>query len=396
MIFVRIPANGQESGVLSTKNVVVKEGGHPMSKAVLRWTPAVVAIVVVAGVAVAVPAAANASVSLPTKTPAQVLELVASSKVTALSGTVDETSDLGLPSLPTGASGSSGASSGTAADLALLTGNNSLRVYVDGPGKVRVQDLESLAERDVIRNGNDVWVYDSQKNAVSHATLGTADHRSALHGEPTPTTDPAELTPDGLATRLLADLKPSSDVSVAPDAVRVAGRAAYDLILTPRVTDTLLGSIHIAVDAQTGLPLRVQVDARGQATPAVSIGFTSLDLSTPAASLFDFTPPAGAKVTELKRPDTNRSDTKPKAPHTDAAKPAHSVTGTGWDAIVSVSAQGSLADLAKSSEFAELTTAVPGGRVLHTSLVNVLFTSDGRIVAGSVSVARLQAVASAP
>jgi outer membrane lipoprotein-sorting protein len=396
MIFVRIPANGQESGVLSTKNVVVKEGGHPMSKAVLRWTPAVVAIVVVAGVAVAVPAAANASVSLPTKTPAQVLELVASSKVTALSGTVDETSDLGLPSLPTGASGSSGASSGTAADLALLTGNNSLRVYVDGPGKVRVQDLESLAERDVIRNGNDVWVYDSQKNAVSHGTLGTADHRPALHGAPTTTTDPAELTPDGLATKLLADLKPSSDVSVAPDAVRVAGRAAYDLILTPRVTDTLLGSIHIAVDAQTGLPLRVQVDARGQATPAVSIGFTSLDLSTPAASLFNFTPPAGAKVTELKRPDTNRSDTKPKAPHSDAAKPANSVTGTGWDAVVSVSAHGALADLAKSSEFAELTTAVPGGRVLHTSLVNVLFTSDGRIVAGSVSVARLQAVASAP
>ena len=62
-----------------------------------KWTPAAVAIVVVAGAAIAVPVAANASVSLPTKTPAQVLELMESSRVTAFSGEITETSDLGLP-----------------------------------------------------------------------------------------------------------------------------------------------------------------------------------------------------------------------------------------------------------------------------------------------------------
>jgi outer membrane lipoprotein-sorting protein len=370
-----------------------------MSKAVLRWTPAVAAVVVVAGVAVAIPAAANASVSLPTKTAAQVLELVSASKVTALSGTVEETSDLGLPSLPSGA-GAPSSSSGTAADLALLTGDNSLRVYVDGRSKVRVQDLESLAERDVTRNGNNVWVYDSQENSVSHAVLSSNQHFSRPGGgmqqEPTPsaapnaTENPADVTPEGLANKLLTELKPSSDVSVAPDAVRVARRAAYDLILTPRATDTLLGSIHIAVDAQTGLPLQVQADARGQKTPAVSIGFSSLDLSTPAASLFNFTPPAGAKVTELNKPAAGS-----RSPESNAAKPAEKVTGSGWDSVVTLPTGGSLGDLAKSSEFTELTTAVSGGRVLHTSVLKVLFTTDGRVVAGSVSVARLQEVAAA-
>ena len=75
----------------------------------------------------------------------------------------------------------------------------------------------------------------------------------------------------------------------------------------------------------------------------------------------------------------------------------------GWDAVVTISpsaasssAEGSeLSKLATSPEFAELTTSVAGGRVLHTSLFNVLFTSDGRIVAGAVSIARLQAVAAA-
>jgi outer membrane lipoprotein-sorting protein len=365
-----------------------------MSKLWLRWTPAAVAVIVVAGVAVAIPATANASVSLPTKTPAQVLALVASSKVTALSGTVDETSDLGLPSLPSGAGASAGSSSGTAADLALLTGDNSLRIYVNGRTKLRVQDLESLAERDVVLNGTDVWTYDSKANTVEHATLQDAQHHfarpGAATGGPVPTTDPADVTPEGLATKLLAELRPSSHVAVSPTDVRVAGRAAYELVLTPKATDTLLGSVRIAVDASTGLPLRVQLDARGQATPAVSVGFSSLDLSTPAASLFDFTPPAGAKVTELTKPSTS-----PSTPHAHKAQPAHTVTGSGWDAVVTVSAAGSLGKLSSSSEFAELTTAVAGGRVLHTSLVNILFTTDGRIIAGSVSIARLQAVATA-
>ena len=41
--------------------------------------------------------------------------------------------------------------------------------------------------------------------------------------------------------------------------------------------------------------------------------------------------------------------------------------------------------------FAQATTAVPGGRLLHTALVNVLVTSDGRVFAGSVPLERLQA-----
>jgi outer membrane lipoprotein-sorting protein len=367
-----------------------------MSRTWSRWAPAAVAVVVVAGAAIAVPAVANASVSLPIKTPAQVLALVASSKVTALSGTVSETSDLGLPSLPAGSIPSS-AQSGTAADIALLTGPNSLRVFVDGNTKVRVQDLESLAERDVIRNGSDVWVYDSKDNSVEHATIApqSNEHFARPGTAPRgvtpkdPTTNPADLTPEGLATNLLAQLKSSSTVTVGDD-VRVAGRSAYDLVLTPKVTDTLIGSVSIAVDAATGLPLQVQVDARGQKTPAVSIGFTSIDLSTPSASLFNFTAPSGAKVTELTKHQVGPRLTGP-APQ--VAKPSETVTGRGWDAVVAVAAQGELGSLAKSSEFTELTTAVAGGRVLHTTLFNILFTTDGRVVAGSVSVARLQEVA---
>jgi outer membrane lipoprotein-sorting protein len=360
-----------------------------MSRSLLRWTPAVAAVVVVAGVAIAMPAVANASVSLPDKTPTQVLELVASSRVTAFSGTVEETSDLGLPSLPAGAV-PSGSQSGTAADLALLTGSNSLRVYVDGTTKARVQDLESLAERDVIRNGNDVWVYQSKDNSVEHATLAPRTHVARPGATPQSTApDPSDSSPAALAKKLIAQLEPSSTLSVDSN-VRVAGRPAYQLVLTPKVTDTLIGSVSIAVDAQTGLPLQVLVDARGQKTPAVSIGFSSLDLATPSASLFEFAPPAGAKVTQIAQHASGQ-----QAPVATPTKPTETVIGHGWDAVVSVAAGGSLSSLSRSAEFGELTTAASGGRLLHTSLFNVLFLSDGRIIAGSVSVARLEEVATA-
>jgi outer membrane lipoprotein-sorting protein len=360
----------------------------------LRWAPAAVAVVAVAAVAIAVPTVASASVRLPSRTPTQVLELVASSTVTAFSGTVEETSSLGLPSIPAG-SLPSGVTSGAAADLALLTGANSLRVYVDGPTRARIQDLESLAERDVIRDGSDVWVYNSEANQVTHATLSSRQHFVRPGATPQSvapnanTADPQDLTPASLARKLIAQLSPTSTLSVDSN-VRVAGRPAYDLVLKPKSTDTLVGAVSIAVDAQTGLGLRVQIDARGQKTPAVSIGFTSLDLTAPAASLFAFTPPSGATVTELPQ----------QAPTSGASgdsgtKPAESVTGHGWDSVVSFAAAGSLSKLSQSAEFGELTTAVSGGRVLRTSLFTILFTADGRIVAGSVSLARLQEVARA-
>lgn len=362
-----------------------------------RWAPAAVAVVVVAGAAIAVPIAANASVSLPAKTPAQVLELMEASHTSAFSGEITETSDLGLPSLPTGASpAGGGADAGLASDLALLTGTNSLRVYVDGSKNIRLQSFGTLSERDVVRHGNDVWTYDSKDNSVEHATLTAGGHKRIAHPGDTPSLPGATSipqTPDGLANALVAKLESTSTLSVS-DNLRVAGRAAYDLVLTPKATDTLVASVSIAVDADTGLPLQVEIDAAGQTTPAVSIGFTSLDLSTPDASLFDFTPPAGATVKELTKPHAH-----PVGPtHATAPKPksTQTVTGKGWDAVVTIAAgasENSLAKLATSPEFAELTTAVGNGRVLHTSLFNVLFTSDGRVIAGAVSVDRLQAVA---
>jgi hypothetical protein len=97
---------------------------------VLTWTAAI-GVPVLAGAAILVPMAASGAVDLPDKTPAELIEFAAASDVDALSGTIEQTSDLGLPDLGalTGAMGSSSdEDTPTAADfddlISLVTGSH--------------------------------------------------------------------------------------------------------------------------------------------------------------------------------------------------------------------------------------------------------------------------------
>ena len=371
----------------------------------VRWLPAVIAPVLIAAGAIAIPAVANAASTPPSKTAQQVLSLIAGAKDAAYSGTVEQTSDLGLPQLPSvGPGSSSTGSDATSQLLDLLTSNHTARVFVDGQKKERLQVLDSLAERDVVRNGSDIWTYDSKSKTATHVTLtpktpgshvSTPDHVTPGAGT-TPTPDAESLTPAALADKFLAAIQPSTKVSVSSTS-SVAGRPVYQLELTPKTGSTLIASVTLSVDAKTGLPLKVVVDARGQKSDAFTVGFRSIDFSAPAASLFEFTPPKGATVTTPKTdkpgPATDGADT---GGNDAATKP--SVTGTGWASIVELPAgsAGSKAPDASASQsklLDELTTSVAGGRALQTSLLSVLLTSDGRVLVGAVPISALEAAA---
>ncbi|MET1016633.1 MAG: DUF2092 domain-containing protein [Leifsonia flava] len=359
------------------------------------WLPAVVVPVVIGVGVLAVPLTAGAAVDLPDKTPAEVLELAQTADVSAFSGTIEQSSDLGLPDLSSlgsiGGSGSAGGSADAAASgtdissaLELLTGSHTARVFVDGTD-ARLQVMDSLAERDVVATPDGVWIYDSEGASATHITA-PADGDSDAKKAP----DAADIpTPSAVATELLTKLDPSTEVSVGTDAT-VAGRTVYELILTPRASDTLVGSVSIDVDSATGLPLGVAVLAAGSDEPAFSIAFTELSLDAPDAALFDFTPPSGTTVTEQELPDSDRF-----ADHGDVAAPEHdgaepTVIGTGWSSIVEIAASEVPAELADSPLLDTAAQAVDGGRVISTTLLSVLFTDDGRILAGAVPPAALE------
>lgn len=351
-----------------------------MHSKLTRWIPASLVAVVAVAAAVVVPMAADASPALPEKSPEQLLTFIADSAEAQYSGTIEQRSELGLPDLSSLGSSYGGAGSDSAMTTAveLLTGSHSARVFVGGADTARIQIKDTLAERDVIRNGNEAWTYDSKSNAVQHLSA-TGDQMS----NPGFTTTPAEL-----ASQLLAKIDSSTDTSVTETA-RVAGRSVYQLVLSPKSNDTLVGSVTLSVDAETGLPLEVRVFAAGQDAAAFSVGFSSVEFGAQDPGLFDFTAPAGATVTE----QTAGGHEGATSVSADAPKPA--VTGTGWSSIVELPA-GSAAgvmDAKDSGPFQQLLTPVGDGLALETSLVSVLVTGDGRVLVGAVSIDQLQAAA---
>jgi outer membrane lipoprotein-sorting protein len=257
---------------------------------------------------------------------------------------------------------------------------------------MRVSLVGDLAESDVVRDGHDVWVWSSRDNTVNHATLPT-------HAAKTwPTMPPVD--PTSVAERVLAAVDPTTAVRVDGTA-RVAGRPVYELVVSPRSVDSLIGQVRLAVDSETSMPLRVQVLARGASSPAFETAFSSISFATPDPSVFTFTPPPGAEVTQTDVPSLSERPSGSSVRHTDQTKPT--VIGSGWTAVVEI--PGASAALSGSSKQASssldtllrATTPVSGsfgrGRLLETSLVSVLLLDDGRAFVGAVTPEALERAA---
>lgn len=343
----------------------------PSASRPLRWlAPVVVAGVVAAGVAV--PRLADASdavAELPPRTAAELLAAVADADVDGLSGTVVSTSRLGLPDLPTQGHHSGG---GAVSLPGLLAGSTTARVWKAGEEQVRLAVDAPFAEYAVVRDGRDVWTFDSATTDVTHLVLPE-------HGGEQPA-ETAGLPQEAVQT-LLDAVDPSTEVTVGRAAV-VADRAAYELVLDPRDPGTLVDTVKIAVDGETSVPLRVQVFGTGQVEPALEIGFTQVRFEVPDPSVFAFEPPPGAQVTErsLDGLHDKAEGTKP-AP---SGRPT--VLGEGWTTVVEL---GGVALPEDAELLTQLSTPVEGGRVITSALLSVLLLDDGRVLVGAVPTERL-------
>jgi outer membrane lipoprotein-sorting protein len=331
--------------------------------------------------------------------------MVAAHEPGGFSGRLEASVELGLPQLPVGdargaGAGDTGPVDGRLAELlALLPGTHEARVFADGHDRLRLQLLDGADEKNLIRNDDDLWFYDSAENQAVHATL---PRDRARHGETMDQwrRDGALPTPGRIAERVLDRAEVHSAVSVE-EGTSDSGRDAYTLRLDPRTGQTLVDSVLVDVDAQTGMPLGVEVRAVGQDEPAVSVAFTEFTPEAPDAGLFDFQPPAGATVEEKSFPDCGMRTGAAGAWQdghrgtVSGDRPRGEVVGDGWEAVTVIPAGSSPGELTDSALLDELAVDVEGGRLLGTPLLNVLLTDDGRVLAGAVPQQRLLEVAAA-
>ena len=427
----------------------------------LAWVAPLGVIALVTGGA-AYTAAAASSPDLADRTAAEVLALVVETEVDQVSGTVRTDADLGLPELPegfelpgAGPSADAGTDTDTDSDTGtdsgqsatgdpasqaspagvltrLLGGENSLRVWVDGPGDRFRADLDDpIAGASVVRDGDAVSFWGASDPGT--VTRFTPPGAGALPDDTAPddtapddtaTAGIEDLTPLEAAERFVAEADGSTEIRL-DDPTVVAGRDAYVLVADPRDDATLVDRMVLAVDADTGLPLRFQVFAVDQRRPAFQTGFTDVEFAAPGDEVFDEAFPEGATVRDaevgdfgdllglegldvLPGPDEARDDETERPDRSgDQAHGGVEVVGEGWSAVAVLGEPGEATagapdgpDATSTGDDAEvqavlggLLEPVDGGQALRTALVSVLVADDGRVLVGSVPVERLVEVA---
>lgn len=335
----------------------------------VRWAVPVGAVVAIGAGVAFTSGSADAAAQLPPKTAAQLLVDLAKAPERPLSGTVVETAKLGLPELPSMGGGGTSLQS-------LVTGSHTARVWYGTDRKARVSLVGDLAETDVVRNGDDVWLWSSSTREARHYVV--KEHA----GEPTPTPPAVATDPGTAAKQALAAIDPTTEVAVDGTGY-VADRPVYELNLTPRDTRSLVGSVRLAVDSETSVPLRVRVFARGAAEPAFETGFTDVQFEQPAASVFSFTPPPGAKVVQGGSPAPGTAERRAAAAtRATAGEDRPDVVGKGWTSVAVVKGVdlGSAGSDPTANALLKGTSTVTGpfgtGRLLKTALVSVLIVGD--------------------
>jgi hypothetical protein len=206
----------------------------------------------------------------------------------------------------------------------------------------------------------------------------------------------------------------STSVSVGKDH-RVAGRTAYQLIAQPNAKNSLIESVLVSVDSETGMALDVKVYSKEQEAPAFEVGFESISFEVPNASMFNFTPPAGTIVETLEVPaeleaeleklkaeadftelsEDQKADLKAELEAKFGEAPKTELIRQGWESVMYLSSIPSQVpmELLENELFADLMTTVDGGKVFSTPVMNILITDSGKVYAGAVTISFLQEVA---
>jgi outer membrane lipoprotein-sorting protein len=187
------------------------------------------------------------------------------------------------------------ASSIEGADPLLAGASGRLWASPEGGGKLRLE-LQSEGggggDSQVLVSGHHFEVYDGSSATVFKGTLpeegGGRDAGSEQHGVPAL----------GEIEARIADAEEHAELSGAIPS-DVAGQATYTLHVAPRHDGGLLGGAEVAWDAANGTPLRAAIYSSASNSPVLQLEATDVSFETVPASVFEISPPTGAKVVDL-------------------------------------------------------------------------------------------------
>jgi outer membrane lipoprotein-sorting protein len=182
----------------------------------------------------------------------------------------------------------------------LVTGASG-RLWVAKDGHVRLELQSEGGDTQVLSDGHTLEVYDAASNTLYRYTPPAREASSPPPGgpaEPAPS-DHHEVPSVAKIQEAISHSEQHADVSGATP-TDVAGQPAYTVRISPKEGGSLIGGAELSWDADNGAPLRAAVYSTESSSPVIELAASEVSFGPVESSVFSFTPPASAKVEEVK------------------------------------------------------------------------------------------------
>jgi outer membrane lipoprotein-sorting protein len=223
------------------------------------------------------------------------------------------------------ASGSNG-EAGQLSSSPLLSGAAG-RLWIAKDGRLRLELQAEKGDTEVYYDGHIVSVYDASTNTVYRyvpQSQGAAEQPSAGSTHEAPSVAKIE--------EAITNLKKHVNLTGAVPG-DVAGQPAYTVRVSPNEGGSLLGGAELSWDAENGVPLRAAAYSSTSSAPVVELAVTGeVSFGPVDASVFEFKPPEGASVHEVKASEQRSSTTGTSSPGGSSA-PTVTKHGSGIGAV---------------------------------------------------------------
>ena len=197
------------------------------------------------------------------------------------------------------------------------------RLWIAKDGRVRVELQSEQGDTQILLDGHTVTLYDAATNTLYRYTLPANDEGAGGEGSSSGqgsssgagrasggqgSSGQGSSAAEGSDTHhevpsvakieeAISHLSQHASVSGAMP-TNIAGRPAYTVRVSPKEGGSLLGGAELSWDADNGVPLRAAIYSSSSSSPVIELATTEISYGPVESSVFEFSPPPGAKVEE--------------------------------------------------------------------------------------------------
>jgi len=282
----------------------------------------------------------------------------------------------------------------------LLSGASG-RLWIAKDGRVRLELQAEKGDTQIIYSGHTLSLYDAASNTLYRYTLPAREAGSPTSGAGSGSQH-HEIPTVAKIEEAISHLSSHARISGATP-TDIAGQAAYTLRIAPTEGGSQIGGAELSWDAVHGTPLRAAIYSSTSSSPVIELAATEISYGPVEASVFEFTPPPGAKIHEASAQAngaTESGSSQPSGASTGASHPKVTIHGKGITGIAVIESQSNEGAQKSAAALPEGLPTVKINGISATELPTALgtllsFERSGvrYLLVGAVTPAAIEAVA---